>query len=149
MGRVGRQSPVAFADGGQRVHPYVATPDGQTLVGIYDGTPIRLALSSDDGQTWRNLPSAPASVPGFNSLLAAPDGTLLATSSRSTLASNPDSNLYRVAPGAATWAVATVLPANTVPQALAWNASGHPTAVWASHAADDRGSSLNLIAHPL
>jgi hypothetical protein len=140
---------VAFSAGGSRIHLLTMTPDGQTLVGVYDGAPTQLALSTDNGQSWRKLPAGPAGVPSFNYLLVAPDGTLAAASSRLSLVDNRDPQCYVLPAGATAWTTPFTLPANAFPQALAIGANGRPTALWARYALDDRGAAWDLIAHTL
>jgi hypothetical protein len=140
---------VTFSDGGTRVHLLTTTPDGSTLVGVYDNAPTQLGLSKDNGLTWQKLPAGPSGVPSFNDLLVAPDGTIVAASSRLGIVNNPDNRLFVLRSGASTWSVPFSLPTNAFPRALAVDASGHPTALWAVYAFDDRGSAWTLISHPL
>ncbi|HEX9035954.1 MAG TPA: zf-HC2 domain-containing protein [Ktedonobacterales bacterium] len=142
-------APVSFSAGGTRIHLLTMTPDGQTFVGVYDGAPTHLALSIDNGRSWRSLPAGPDGVPSFNDVLVAPDGAIVAVSSRLALLDNPDPRFFYLPAGASAWSSPFNMPANAYPRALAVDSSGHPTALWALYALDDRGTAWELIAHTL
>jgi hypothetical protein len=137
---------VTFFAGGRRIHLLTTSPDGRTFVGVYDGAATQLALSTNNGRSWTKLPAGPADVPSFNDVLVAPDGTIVAASSRFSLVNNPDPRLFVLPSGTGAWKVPFTLPANTYPDALALDASGHPTALWARYAPSD---AWELIAHTL
>jgi photosystem II stability/assembly factor-like uncharacterized protein len=140
---------VTFHDGGRVIHLYDTAPDGQTLVGVNDTTPNQLAISADAGQTWRRLPAAPNNVPGFDWLMISPDGTVVATSSNLGSSSANDASIYEARTGDAQWHVPAVAPNDAYPGAVAWDTSGHPTQVWATHALGGQGAVWDLIMHPL
>jgi hypothetical protein len=141
--------PVSFFESGKRIHLLTMTQDGHMLVGVYDRAPTQLALSTDGGRSWRKLPAGPADVPSFNYLLVAPDGTIVAASSRLALVANPDPRLFVLRPGGAAWTTPLMLPSNAYPHALAVTARGRVTALWAVYALDDQGSAWDLISHAL
>jgi photosystem II stability/assembly factor-like uncharacterized protein len=140
---------VTFHDGGRVIHLYDTTPDGQTLVGVYDTTPSQLAISTDAGQTWRRLPNAPNNVPGFDWLMISPDGTVVATSSNLGSAAANDASIYEARTGDAQWRVPAVAPNDAYPGAVAWDTSGRPTQVWATHALGGPEARWDLILHRL
>jgi photosystem II stability/assembly factor-like uncharacterized protein len=140
---------VTFHDGGRLIHLYDTTPDGQTLVGVYDTTPSQLAISADAGQTWRRLPAAPNNVSGFDWLTVSPDGTVVATSHNLGSAAANDASIYEARTGDAQWRVPAVAPNDAYPGEIAWDTSGHPTQVWATHALDSQGTGWDLIMHRL
>lgn len=140
---------VTFHDEGQVVHLFVTTPDGHTLVGVYDKLPSQVAISTDAGHTWRKLPATPTTVPGFDWLMIAPDGTVVTTSSMFSTVTAPDPSVYEARTGDTHWRIAVVAPPDTYPGAIAWDSTGHPTQVWATHALDDRGTAWDLIMHRL
>lgn len=142
-------SELTFKDGVNAVSALTTSPDGQRLIGVSGAVPNRPAISSDWGRTWQGLPAAPASVPGFESLWMAPDGTLYATSTNLNSASEEDRNLYTLAPGGTQWAVAFQLPQNVFPDAVGWDLSERPTTLWATYVSDRQGSSWTLISHAL
>ena len=140
---------VTFHDEGRVIHLYDTTPDGQTLVGAYDTTPSQLAISADAGQTWRRLPAAPNNIAGFDWLMISPDGTVVATSSNLGSGTANDASIYEARTGDAQWHVPAVAPNDTYPDAVAWDRSGRPTQVWATHALDSQGTGWDLIMHGL
>jgi hypothetical protein len=122
---------VTFADSGGSVFLRTTSPDGQTLIGYEQGGSDVLALSHDWGHTWQALPAVlPIGLSGNTgneSFQMTPDGSLFAADSRG------GSDLYMLAPGAQQWAVALHLPTGIIPYAVAWDASGHPTQLWAAY----------------
>jgi hypothetical protein len=142
-------TPVTFYGNGSHIHLLAMTADARTLVGVYDGASTQLALSTNGGQSWRRAPAGPTGVPSFNYLLLAPDGTIVAASSRLALVDNPDPRLFVLRPGAATWTAPFTLPANAFPRALAVTAGGQVTALWARYALDNQGSAWELISRTL
>jgi hypothetical protein len=138
---------VTFAGGG--VHLLAITPDGATLVGVYDSNATQLGLSKDNGQTWQKLPVGTSGFASFNNLVVAPDGTIAAVSSHHSALNNPDERLYVLRAGASAWTTYT-MPSTAFPHALAFDGSGHATAVWATYSpGDSPGSPWMLISHPL
>ncbi|HEV2460129.1 MAG TPA: hypothetical protein VGS80_17375 [Ktedonobacterales bacterium] len=137
---------VTFHDGGQVVQLVTATPDGRLLAGVYANAPAALALSRDDGTTWQRLAAPPATLTALGDVLLAPDGTVYVTSDRLGSAQNPDTTLYTTTPTASQWSGTAMLPANAFPITVAWDGSGHPTAVWARQALDARATSWQLIS---
>ncbi len=108
-----------------------------------------MEVSLDGGQTWRKLPVKPLDVPGFGALYVAPDGSVIATSQRQGMVDRPDNRIFLARPGATQWSVAATLPANGFLQTIQWDASGHPTALWANYAPTIVGSTWFLLSHPL
>jgi hypothetical protein len=129
-----------FIAGGQRVQPVAAPAGGRLLAGLAIGAPDQTALSRDGSTTWQALPAGPASPSGINDLWVCLDGTLIAVSTAYSQVSNLDPRLYRLAPGAASWMVALTLPGSAFVDAIAYDASGHPSVVWASYANTDTNS---------
>jgi hypothetical protein len=74
----------------------------------------------------------------------APDGTAFAT-----VYPQGDQRVWMAKPGDAQWAAMATLPPNSALEAIQWDASGHPTGLWANYATDDRGSAWFLLSHPL
>ena len=75
-----------------------------------------------------------------------PDGTMYVTSDHLSSAQNPDSTIYTTTPTVSQWSAAAMLPPNAFPITVAWDGSGHPTAVWAWQALDSRATSWQLIS---
>ncbi len=137
---------VTFHDGGQVVHLVTATPDGRLLAGVYDNAPTTLALSRDDGTTWQRLAAPPSTLTALGDVMLTPDGTMYVTSDYLSSAQNPDYTIYTTTPTASQWSAAAMLPANAFPVTVAWDGSGHPTAVWARQALDSGATSWQLIS---
>jgi hypothetical protein len=133
-----------FHDGGHMVKLIAATPDGGLLAGLYSDS-LTLALSHDDGKTWQRLAALPSAVTGLNNVLLAPDGTVYLTSGHLGSLQNPDNSIYTTTSTASQWSVAAILPANAYLITVAWDASGHPTTLWARQALDARGTAWQLI----
>lgn len=124
-------STLALQNGLQAYTFVAASADGQWMAAT---TPDNLlAISKDRGVTWDILPpSATPNQPangGFNPgqlLLIAPDGTTLTVIVTSTSELLAESD-----PNAIQWQLLGVAP-NAGGMALAINAAGHPTALWAA-----------------
>jgi hypothetical protein len=138
---------MAFAGGA--VHLIGSSADGRALVGLASDDLTRVEVSLDAGQTWRKLPVKPSDVPGFGALFVTPDGSVITTSQRQGMADRPDNRVFLARPGATQWSVAATMPPNGFLQTIQCDASGHPTALWANYATDDRGSAWFLLSHPL
>ena len=68
------------------------------------------------------------------------------TSDYLSSAQNPDYTIYTTTPTASQWSAAAMLPANAFPVTVAWDGSGHPTAVWARQALEEGATSWQLIS---
>jgi hypothetical protein len=134
---------------GGAVHLIDATADWRALIGLASDDLTRVEVSLDAGQTWRKLPVKPSDVSGFGALYMAPDGSVIATSQRLGMVDRPDNRVFLARPSATQWSVAATLPPNSALETIQWDASGHPIALWADYATDDRGSAWFLLSHPL
>ncbi len=140
---------VAFHDGSQLIRLLTASPDGRTLVGLYDSTHSQLAISRDDGASWQKLAAAPSRVTLWQTAFLAPDGSVVAYSARLGMVDQPDANIYELQSGASQWLVVATAPDNAFPKAVSWDAQGHVSVVWASQSLDSQGSLWQLIRHLL
>jgi hypothetical protein len=131
---------------GGAVHLIGSSTDGRALVGLASDDLTRVEVSLDTGQTWRKLPVRPSDVPGFGALYVAPDGSVIATSQRQGMVDRPDNRIFLAHPGATQWSVAATLSLNGFLQAIQWDVSGHPIALWAS---EDVGTVWLVLSHPL
>jgi hypothetical protein len=102
------------------------------MVGIYDSPNNQVAISRDEGATWQKLPAASPSIPAYQYVGAAPDGTVFAVSSTLFQQDSPDRNIYTAHAGDDQWRIASALPVNALPLTVNWDANGHPTNLWAS-----------------
>jgi hypothetical protein len=123
---------------GQSVYLMATGGDEHTLLGqvVRDAPPDnRIYLrSTDGGQTWQNLAARPDLLVA-DPLYAAPDGSVFAvflqdpngpTGAQGTQAAL---GIYALAPGASAWRyLGQSPPAGSF--VLAWNAAGHPVALW-------------------
>jgi hypothetical protein len=138
-----------LADGGQRMHLYGVSPDGRSWAAVYDNAPAQLALSTDDGATWHNLPRPWSDEIGPANLFVTPDGTVLVTDARAGLVEIPNT-LYMAAPGTSQWTAGPAMSLrDTFPRAVSYDASGHAKSLWARFAASAQGGDWKLISHPL
>lgn len=140
---------VTLSDGSQRVHLEGVGADGHEWVAAYESQPTQLALSTDDGQTWRKYPAPWANEMGPGELLVAPDGTVFVTDERAHFQSSIPDTVYIAGPDATSWRADVTMPQNSSLRALVWDANGHPTALWVLMASDSRGSAWYLVSHPL
>jgi hypothetical protein len=140
---------VAFSDAGHKVHLLAATPDGRSLIGIYDSAPTQLAVSSDEGKTWRKLPPPWPDMKGINDIFVTPDGTVLATDVGVLFLDVPNT-VYLAPPGAAQWRadLDALQLRSAMLLAVQVDASGHPTTLWASYASGTQDMWM-LMSHPL
>lgn len=130
-------------DGGQTIDVVTASPDGKTLVGVYDTQSGQVVVSRDDGATWQK---APAGANAFDNIWMTPDGSLVALSSQYGMAQNPDNNVYELPAGASSWSVALSMPQSLFVIAVSWDDSGRPAAIWAI---GSLGSANGLFKHGL
>ncbi len=113
--------------------------DSQTLLGeiVDEAPPDRhtYLISTDGGATWRALAPRPDLLVA-GAITAAPDGAVFAafeqdpdspTGEQGTTASV---GIYALAPGASAWQYAAAIPPG-LEFVVAWDAAGHPTALWA------------------
>jgi photosystem II stability/assembly factor-like uncharacterized protein len=129
----------SFADGMFPVNFAGTSADEQALIGLENGETV--VVSRDGGQSWTHTPALPAgqtlAAPAF--VARAPDGSLVALLQTADV-SAPAFTLAQLAPGASAWQTFAAPPAHVAPHALAWDANGHPMALWAAnsdpHAAD-------------
>lgn len=138
-----------FHDGSQLIRLLTASPDGRTLVGLYDSAHSQLAISRDDGASWQQLAAAPSRVTLWQTAFLAPDGSVVAYSARLGMTDQPDANVYELQSGASQWLVVATAPDNAFPKAVSWDAQGHLSAVWASQSLDSQGALWQLIRHLL
>jgi hypothetical protein len=139
----------AFHDGSQLIRLLTASPDGRTLVGLYNSAHSQLAISRDDGASWQKLAAAPSRVTLWQTAFLAPDGSVVAYSARLGMVDQPDTNIYELQSGASQWLVVATAPDNAFPKAVSWDAQGHVSAVWASQSLDSQGAQWQLIRHLL
>jgi hypothetical protein len=88
--------------------------------------------STDSGATWQALPSLPRGLIALT-MLAAPDGTLFAElySSDGPVGTTTTRGIYKLAPLATAWTYRAPYPEDAGgPVAVAWDARGHPLALW-------------------
>jgi len=156
---------VIFEDGsGDPLQLFTSSADGRTLAAVYFSEPTQVALSTDDGKTWRRVAALPATVTDFTQLAVAPDGALFATSeevipdgppvaaaSLLMSASIPqDTNIYMLAPRAPSWTVPVALRQNGFRFAVQWDVQGHPATLWAiEHPTGACCQPTTLVMHQL
>lgn len=140
----------AYADvGGIRI---VAGAPGAPLIGspgmCQCSTPPTLR-STDGGATWRELPAYPSTnlKPQEFFSAEAPDGTVYITLYEDL--GGPE-NIFALAPGATTWQKIVYDGGLTdfQLQGVAWDAKGHPLALWGWNYANDQQSGLRRFVLP-
>ena len=111
----------------------VSVADGYTLIGqvvsSQDANTRIYVTSSDGGATWTPMPSPPGDLV-FTTLVSTPSGIYYAeTWSYGEGATTPPA-IYRLTPGASTWALVGALPNSGAPIAVSWDEQGDPLALW-------------------
>ncbi len=136
---------VSFVDNTFPVSFAATASDGQALIGLENNATV--VISRDNGQSWTRMPALPSgqtlATPAF--VARAPDGTLVARLQTADV-TTPTFMLAQLAPSAGAWQTFAVPPAGTILTALAWDASGHPLAVWAANP-DPRAADPLWIYH--
>ncbi|HEX3271794.1 MAG TPA: hypothetical protein VHR15_14180, partial [Ktedonobacterales bacterium] len=133
---------VQFAGAGEQIYLIDAPPDGKTFLGLDANNTKQAEVSRDSGATWQKLPAPPTQ--NFSRLWVAPDGATFAT-----VYPQSDQRVWMAKPGDTQWAAVATLPPYSALETVQWDAFGHPTALWANYATDDRGSAWFLLSHPL
>ncbi|HEX6541216.1 MAG TPA: hypothetical protein VF040_05630 [Ktedonobacterales bacterium] len=128
------------------ITPLAALPYSHILIGwaiSQTGGTMTLVQSTDNGDSWRELPVLPEnSFAGGANLFALPDGTIYA------FCYGPASRVYALPAGATTWQAVASLPAG-VPLAVQSDAVGHPVALWAQMNPPDISTRPGLEYYPL
>jgi hypothetical protein len=118
----------------------VSLADGHTVLGEVmsgeDPTTGSYVTSPDGGATWTPLAAPPGGLVmrrGYltTGLVSTPSGVYYAVLTRSTADATAAPGVYRLTPGASTWALVGTLP-RTLGGLLAvsWNEAGQPLALW-------------------
>lgn len=144
-----------------------ASADGATLFGgvLPDlaQPPAAYVRSTDSGVTWNSIAPVPPTLVALD-LLAAPDGTLFALLEPANVASGDaveQPGIYELAPNAALWQFVAPYTGSVLSRwyivgsslgngpsiALAWDSSGHPTALWGQAHAPAPDSATAGIAY--
>lgn len=118
---------------------------GKLLVGTEAHDTV--VVSRDGGLTWVGEPLPVGRFVGTGTLLAAPDGMIIAPA---VMADQSSDGLYLLAPGATSWVkLGDGLSEGTTLSALSWDASGHPLALWALTRDENTTLSQALLAYIL
>jgi hypothetical protein len=117
----------ASSQSDQSISVVTTSDDGATLYGTQSTTgSVMLVVSQDGGQTWNPLPAPPGKmVITLGDVL--PDGTIFTANG-----GIGQSGIYRLDPGASTWAYDAPFPAGNTFLTAQANANGHAVALWGS-----------------